>query len=235
MNAPMILQQPSTPALQLLLLFHGVGATPADMAPLGAALAQQFPQAWVVSIPSPDACDWGQGYQWFSVQGVTEDNRPAREAQAMPGFIEVVRHWQQRAGVGEEGTALIGFSQGAIMALESTQQPQALAGRVVALAGRFAMLPEVAPPATTLHFVHGKDDAVIHYGYTVSAAEHLIGLGADLTADVLPHLGHQVSEAVVQRVLERLTTYVPQRCWQAAMSTVPEQAYFPQPGDAPSV
>jgi len=210
------LQHPQHPQ-QLLLLFHGVGATPHDMAPLGQRLAQAFPNACVVCIASPQACDLGQGYQWFSVSGVTEDNRAARIAEAMPGFVTTVRQWQQSTGINEQSTALIGFSQGAIMALESTQQGPTLAGRVVALSGRFAGRPAVAPAETTLHLVHGKADPVIHYGYTVGAAERLVELGADLTADVLPFLGHQISADVVDLVLERLTGYLPQRRWQEAL------------------
>lgn len=224
MTTPLVLQQP-VQAQQLLLLFHGVGATPHDMAPLGQRLAQAFPSACVVCIAAPQACDLGQGYQWFSVTGVTEDNRPQRVAAAMPGFVATVRHWQQDTGVTEQGTALIGFSQGAIMALESTQYGPVLAGRVIALSGRFAERPRIAPADTTLHLVHGKSDPVIHYGYTVTAAERLVELGADLTADVIPFLGHQINAAVADLVLERLTGYLPQRRWQEALSAA--QASMP--------
>ena len=50
-------------------------------------------------------------------------------------------------GVGPAKTTLLGFSQGAIMALESTQQPVPLAGRVVAIAGRFSA-PNEHDPST---------------------------------------------------------------------------------------
>ncbi len=77
-----------------------------------------------------------------------------------------MRAWQQRTGATEAQTALIGFSQGAIMALASTQEDSArnghhLAGRIVSIAGRFAAPPEHAPAQTTLHFIHGKSDPVI--------------------------------------------------------------------------
>ena len=69
---------------RLFLLFHGVGSTPQDMVPLGRLLATEFPRAAVISVPSPDINDMGSGYQWFSVRGITEDNRPQRIADAMP-------------------------------------------------------------------------------------------------------------------------------------------------------
>lgn len=209
-----VVQQPAGPAKQLFLLNHGVGATPEGLVPLGQQLALAFPDALIVAIQAPHASDLGQGYQWFSVRGITEEDRPARVAEAMPAFVAMVQEWQRHSGVSPEATALVGFSQGAIMSLEATQLEQHLAGRVVALSGRFARLPQLPHAHTTLHFVHGKSDAVIHYGYTVSGAEHLISLGADVTADVIPFLGHEINEAVADTVIERLLGHVPKRHWE---------------------
>jgi phospholipase/carboxylesterase len=65
-----------------------------------------------------------------------------------------------------------------------------------------------------LFFVHGKADDVIHYGYTVEAARHLVGLGADVVADVIPFLGHAIDDQVMDPVVERLRTHIPRRHWR---------------------
>lgn len=214
--ADIVVQQPAGPAKQLFLLNHGVGATPEGLVPLGQQLAAAFPEALIVSIQAPHASDLGQGYQWFSVRDITEENRPERVAEALPEFVKMVEGWQAQSGVAPDATALVGFSQGAIMALEAAQLEQHLAGRVVALSGRFAQLPKLPHAHTTLHMVHGKSDTVIHYGYTVSGAEHLISLGADVTADVIPFLGHEINDEVVETVVERLLGHLPKRHWVEA-------------------
>jgi phospholipase/carboxylesterase len=214
MSEAIVVQRPTGPAKQLMLLLHGVGATAQGLVPMGQRLAREFPDALVVSVQAPHASDLGQGYQWFSVHGITEEDRPARVAEALPAFVAMVQDWQRQSGVGSDATALIGFSQGAIMSLEASQLPQHLVGRVVALSGRFAALPQAPHPHTTIHMVHGKSDAVIHYGYTVTAAEHLISLGADVTADVIPFLGHEVNAEVVDVVVERLLGHLPKRHWE---------------------
>lgn len=243
-------------AAQLVLLFHGVGSTPEAMLPVAQRMAAAYPQAFIVSVQSPHRSDLGQGFQWFSVQGIDEDNRKARIADAMPSFVATVRYWQQQSGVDADGTSLIGFSQGAIMALESTQllaptdsagapmlaaaalenaneeaenqdaedgaellDPRdalTLAGRVIAIAGRFASLPRLAPPLTTLHFFHGKADPVIHYGYCVEAAQYLVRIGADLTADIIPFLEHRIDDNVLNLLIKRLQSTIPKRVWDAA-------------------
>ncbi|NCT84601.1 MAG: esterase [Comamonadaceae bacterium] len=198
----LIIQRPAVPR-QLVLLFHGVGSSASDIAPLGRALAPHLPDALIVSAQAPEAV--GRGWQWFSVQGVTEANRPARVATAMPGFVQAIEQWQREAGVGPAQTTLIGFSQGAIMALESTQLGDAPAGRVFALSGRFARPPRLAPVGLMTHLVHGDADAVMPIGAAVEALARLQSLGAVATLDRLPGLGHGIDARVVDAVVHRLT------------------------------
>lgn len=106
----LIVHQPQAGApKQLFLLFHGVGAAPDDLVPLGRIFAQQFPQSAIVSVQAPHDCPYSSGYQWFSVEGITEEQRPIRSAQAMPVFIQTVQQFQQAFGVNHESTALVGF------------------------------------------------------------------------------------------------------------------------------
>jgi phospholipase/carboxylesterase len=199
------IQRPDAAATrQLLLLFHGVGSSAEDLRPLGEALAAQRPQACVVSVRSPDPSDFGQGWQWFSVRGVTETDRPARVAATMPRFVEAVRAWQRETGVGPSATTLIGFSQGAIMALESTQQSERIAGRVIALAGRFAQAPRVAPPQVALHLLHGEADRVMPPALATDALAHWHALGGQATLDLFTGLGHAIDARVVRRVADHL-------------------------------
>lgn len=86
---------------------------------------------------------------------MTEENRQQRIDAIMPTFIEIVRYWQEKRGVSPLATALIGFSQGAIMSLESIKAAPDLASRVIAFNGRYATLPETATTATTIHLIHG--------------------------------------------------------------------------------
>lgn len=217
----LVVARPAGVPAQLMLLFHGVGAEPADLAALGRRLAAAFPQACVVCVRAPAASDFGRGFQWFSVRGIDEAARVERVAAAMPEFLARIRGWQQATGAGVEETALVGFSQGAIMALESTARAPRLAGRVIAIAGRFAALPAEANPEVTLHLFHGKADPVIPYAATVEAAEHLVALGGDLTADVLPFHGHAVDDEIADLLIERLRSHIPQRVWREAMRDAP--------------
>ncbi len=216
-----LIAQPPAPQ-QLFLLYHGVGDSAQGLAPLGEFIAAHFPQAFVVCIDSPHHCDFAAGYQWYSLQEATEENRHERVMAEMPLFIDSVRHWQQRTGIGPEATCIIGFSQGAFMALQSSQQPQFLAGRIVALAGRFTQVPELPQQPVVLHLIHGAQDSVVAHHHTTAAGERLQALGADCTFDLIEGLAHGIDNAMAQCIIERLTRHVPKRLWDEAMRSAGE-------------
>ena len=219
-------------AEQLMLLLHGWGARAADMAPLARQLRLAFPQAAMLAPEGFEPADpGGPGRQWFSLTGVTEDNRPARVAALLPRLSAWVRAAQQATGLGPVHTALVGFSQGAILALELAQAEDGLAGRVLSFAGRYAQLPAVASACTTLHFFHGADDAVTPATQSRLAIERLAALHGDATLDIAQGVGHALPPALVATAIGRLQTHIPHRTWQAALGQVPGLAAR-QAGDA---
>lgn len=211
----------------LFLLFHGVGANAEHLAVLATRLAQEYPQAAVLCIDAPDEFDAAPGRggrQWFSIQGVTDENRPARVAAALPRFVATVRALQLRFAIEWPRTALFGFSQGAIMALEAAQAEPELAGRVIAFSGRYASLPDHTPRDTCVHLLHGLEDTVLPHGPVVAAARQLVALGADVTADVLPQVGHELDPRLIERAIDQLRSFLPRRLWKAAFEDAPVQS-----------
>lgn len=211
--------------LQLMVLLHGVGANAQNLLPLGRVLRAHFPQAAIVAMQGYDPLDGTApgpaARQWFSVRGAIEAERPARVAAVLPRLIADVRAHQQRLHVGEAATALVGFSQGAILALEAVSVEDGLAGRVLSFSGRYATLPEQAPRQSTLHLFHGATDVVIPAVHSRYAIEHLATLeGADATLDIAEGVGHELHAALVDCALHRLTHHIPIRTWQAALSGV---------------
>jgi phospholipase/carboxylesterase len=115
----------------------------------------------------------------------------------------------------------VGFSQGGIMYLAAFLQESNLCGRVLGFSSRFVELPVQAPETVTYHLFHGKSDNVIHYGYAVSGAERLVAIEADVTADVLPYIGHEIHPNMIDLAIERLTTHVPKRFYQQVQASDP--------------
>ncbi|NDY91466.1 esterase [Ideonella livida] len=213
---------------QMFILLHGVGANADDMRPLASALQAEFPQAMVLAVDGFDVFDGGPtaaGRQWFSLRGVTEENRPARVATVLPALAHLVRSAQAMAQVSAQATALVGFSQGAICGLALAQAHDGLVGRMLAFSGRYAALPEQAPRETTLHFLHGAQDTVIPAQHARAALQRLGELRGDATLDVDGEAGHEISSTLVSHALFRLRHHIPQRTWDEALNAAP-----PAPG-----
>jgi phospholipase/carboxylesterase len=199
----LIVQQPQGAATSLVLLTHGVGSVPQSMLGVAQWFAERDPQALVVSLASPQPSDISNGLQWFSVQGITETNRLPRVDAAMPGFVATVQHWQRVAGVDAARTLIAGFSQGAIMALESTKLAQPPALRIVAIAGRYATLPD-RPTTVAIHLLHGGADPVMPALQAQAAQARLLQLGVAASLDVVPGAQHAPHPAMFERLAERL-------------------------------
>jgi phospholipase/carboxylesterase len=217
----LVIQQPADPAAQLILLFHAAGADAASLLPLGERLCEAFPRATIVSLQADTPAAAPLGFEWFSMAGVTDENRPLRVAQALPALQTAVLDWQERSGVSAAATALIGVSQGAEMVLELSKLKPMLASRVVAMGGRFTTLPQDRPAVTPIHFLHGKQDTLISYGHSVDAAHHLRDMGCDITAEVVPFVGHEPHPDLIELAITKLSTHIAHHLWTAAQEAAP--------------
>ena len=205
---------------QLFVLLHGVAGVPEDLEPLGLALRVAFPGAAVL-IPAGFApCETESGNQWFCTQDDDGSGAPSL-SDALPALVDYVRAAQRRLRLRGADTAIAGFSQGAVMALEAVHAHEGLAGRVLAFAGRYARLPTQAPRATTIHLLHGADDPVMPVHEARLAQNRLAQLRADATIDVASRVGHELHPALIQRAIVRLKTCVPLRSWEDALQVDP--------------
>ena len=206
------------PVKQLFILLHGVGARAGDLVSLANKLASAFPNAMFLLPDGTYPFDGGgNGRQWFSIRGVTEENRAARVAEAMPDLLNMVSREQARFNILQSDTALIGFSQGAIMALEFSKVHDGKVGRVISFSGRYAKLPDLAPEFTTLHFLHGDNDPVISVTHAHAAFERLMELNGDATLDTASAAGHEIHPTLAERAINRLQTCIPLRSWNKAL------------------
>jgi phospholipase/carboxylesterase len=172
------------------------------MDPLAELIAAHDPQARVAAPPAAWPCDrGGAGFQWMSVVGVTDENRPGRIRAALPAFVATIEELQRAHGVPPDRTVLAGFSQGAIMALAACRD-RYLARHVVAIAGRCAPLPDAWERRTAVTLVHGRMDRTVPIQHSERMFERLAALGADVRLDVVPRAVHLLAPPLLERAWE---------------------------------
>jgi phospholipase/carboxylesterase len=198
----------------LVILLHGVGSRGADIAVLERAWAPILPGAAFAAPDAPFAFDQAaQGQQWFSVAGVTEADRPARVVAARPAFDATLERIVTERGFADrlDSVALVGFSQGSIMALDAVASGRWKVGAVVAFAGRLAKPePFAAAVATPVLLVHGTADPVMPVALAEDAEARLVGAGMTVHRRMIPGLGHQLDARGAQIAGQFLAETLPQ-------------------------
>lgn len=182
----------------LVVFLHGVGSRGDDLAPLGEMWQGFLPRT---AFESPDGTEpfsgGGHGRQWFSVAQVTEANRPARVQAARPAFDAMVSGLMAKHGLADrpDRVAFVGFSQGAIMALDAVASGRWPIAGVVAFSGRLpAGLSETPALDTNVLMIHGSADPVMPVGESLRAEALFTKAGISAQARVIPGLGHTISQ-----------------------------------------
>lgn len=188
---------PPASAAGAVILLHGRGAGPEDM--LGLAEALGRPDLAFVAPQAP-----GRTWYPYSFLAPLADNEPAL-TQALARVDAAV------AGLGSKGfaperIALIGFSQGACLALEYAARHARRYGGVAALSGGL-IGPEGTPrdyagtlAGTPVFIGCGDRDGHIPLWRVQESTGVLQALGAEVTERIYPGMGHSVNEDEIQRV-----------------------------------
>ena len=186
-------------ATSAVVFLHGYGADGADLLGLAEPLAPHLPGT---AFYAPDAPDPSRsnpaGRQWFPIpwmDGASEaEARSALLASSadLDAFIDQVLAAE---GLTADRLAVVGFSQGTMMALHVLpRRAEAVAG-IVGISGRLLgeeLLSEarVRPPVL---LIHGDRDPVVPYADMALAARALTGAGFDVATHTMPGTGHGIA------------------------------------------
>ncbi|AZS35796.1 Carboxylesterase 2 [Microbacterium lemovicicum] len=180
----------------LLVLLHGYGADERDLF----ALARLLPEEFAVAAPrAPLAPPWpSPGHSWYPIGGL-DGRDPGRVTAAARGVLR----WLDAAASGSR-VGLLGFSQGAAVALQALRLDPGRIDFVVNLSGYVApgdlpgddALAERRPP---VFWGRGTADDVIPLALVDHTAEWLPSR-VDLSGRVYSGLTHSVSDQEIDDV-----------------------------------
>jgi phospholipase/carboxylesterase len=192
------------------VLLHGIGADEHDLLGLAPALDPRF---FVVSVRAP--LTYRIGHAWYEID---YDAVPPRadlaQAEASRALLEAeLPALQTRHGTDPARTFLLGFSQGAILALGlALSRPELVAGLVLH-SGR-VLPPFATPPPTPERLahvsalvVHGTSDDVI----PVERGRDVAALLAPALGDRLTFREHAAGHEVTPATLRELSAWLAAR------------------------
>jgi phospholipase/carboxylesterase len=191
--------------MPLLVLLHGYGADEHDLFGLVPYLPSEVA---VASVAAPLAPPWPMpGRSWYAIEGLD-----GRSPEAVTIAAEAFLRWLDAASVGASSVALLGFSQGAAVALQALRLAPERFAAVVALSGYAAAgelprdedLRELRP---AVFWGRGSHDDVIPPALIDHTAQWLPD-HSELSGRVYPGLTHSISEDELADVRLFLTKWV---------------------------
>ena len=190
---------------QLVVLLHGYGADGKDLIALGQQWAEVLPDAVFVAPHAPERCAQSpSGRQWFPLTMRDPDERWIGCNKAQPALdtfldAELVRH-----GLDESKLALVGFSQGTMMALHVGLRRRRPSAAIVGFSG-LLVSPEhlltarqsmtSTPPPVLL--THGSNDDVIPAEALFMSAEGLADAGVPCQWHLSVGVAHGIDDAAL--------------------------------------
>jgi phospholipase/carboxylesterase len=198
-------------AKQLVVFLHGYGADGADLIGLAPFFAQALPNAEFVAPNAPERCSMGFGYQWFAITNMDPGRLAAGVRNAAPLLDAFLDDALRSRGLTYDQLALIGFSQGTMMAIDRTMR-RGDAAAMVGFSGKAvdsaATLPKDAKRPPVL-LVHGDADPIVPFA-SLGEAEHALATGGfPVETLTRPGLAHGIDQEGALRAAQFLMAHLP--------------------------
>ena len=197
----------------LVMFLHGYGANGQDLINIGNEWQDQLPQTVFVSADAPEPCAMNPfgGFQWFdlTMRDPTEYWRGVNKA--APYLNEFIDEQLKTYNLSDDALALVGFSQGTMMALHVGLRrkvaPAAIVGYSGKLAGPEHLAKEIMVKPPVL-LVHGDADEVIPVAALSEAETALLDVGVKVRSHISRGVGHGIDLDGLKLGSEHLTAHL---------------------------
>ncbi len=188
-------------ARQLVVFLHGYGADGNDLIDIGRAWQQLLPQAAFASPHAPEPCGQAPvGRQWFPLTMRDPGERWTGVNKAAPVLERFLDAELNRNKLPPSALALVGFSQGTMMALHVGLRRATAPAAIVGYSGLLVTPPEREIEAFAAEIrsrppvllVHGDSDDLIPPQALFQAAQGLSALGLSVEWHISPGIGHGI-------------------------------------------
>ncbi len=184
----------------LVVFLHGYGADGADLLGLADPLAPHLPNTVFLAPDAPEPCRNNPfGRQWFPIpwlDGSSEAEAKAGMAQSIADLDAFLDARLAEEGMRPDQLAVVGFSQGTMMALHVLPRRAAPVAGIVAFSGRLLDPDSLAAAAVSkppVLLVHGDEDPMVPFADMGVAGRALTAAGFETYGHVMKGTGHGIA------------------------------------------
>jgi len=204
-------------AKYLVVFLHGYGADGNDLIEIGRAWQGLLPDAAFVSPHAPRPCGQApMGREWFPLTFRNVEERWGGVNMAGPVLQAFLDAELKRNNLPGSALALVGFSQGTMMALHVGLRRAVAPAAIVGYSGMLVVPENVAPEQFAAEItsrppvllVHGDSDDLIPVQALFHAAQGLAALGIPAEWHVSPGVGHGIDQEGLRQGGEFLSRFL---------------------------
>ncbi len=186
------------PARQLVMLLHGYGANGEDLIGLAPYMARLVPDAAFVSPHAPERCAMQPtSYQWWGIESFSPEERLEGAMRAAPVLDAFIDSELEKLGLDESSLALVGFSQGTMMALHCGLRRERQVAAIIGYSGALVapdLLPDEIRAKPPVLLVHGDRDELLPADSTLEAVQGLSNVGVAVEWHFSAGAGHSIAQ-----------------------------------------
>lgn len=204
------------PARSAVVFLHGYGADGADLLGLAEPLGPHLPDTLFLAPDAPERSRANPfGYQWFPIPWLDGSSQAEAEAGLLRAAADLDA-WLDATlaaeGLAPGQLALVGFSQGTMMALHVAPRRPAPLAAVVGFSGRLLGPERLSAEARSrppVLLVHGDMDQVVPPEALPEAAAALAEAGFAVETHVSRGTGHGIAPDGLSAALRFLRAHLP--------------------------
>ena len=181
---------------QIVLLLHGYGSNGADLISFAPAWRAALPDALFLAPNAPQRL--GGGYQWWPLTAFTAHALDAGAAGAAASIDRFIDRKLAQYRLSEAELAIVGFSQGTMMALHVGLRRERQVAGILGFSGMLTGAARLAHERITrppVCLIHGSADPIVPIMSLHAAEQALRRARIEVSAHVRPGLGHSVDPA----------------------------------------
>ena len=179
-----------------VILCHGYGGDGNDISILANYWKNFLPETLFICPDAPEICKVNpNGYQWFDLMDQTEDEILSKSLIAENKLNNFIDEVQGKNKLGSEMLALVGFSQGCMISIQTALKRKEQINCLIGYSGKIINIKHLSQNIVSrpeVYLMHGDKDAIVPLNSFLEAKEFFFNKKYKINTKIFNNCEHRI-------------------------------------------